>query len=226
MNFLRTGATLLLLTVSLATGCTTQNSRLQKLVTSCTDLSGEDYCTACPWPRSDSSCERASVCAKSTEIWRENENYIAIRDKKMCSCTQSGFVHGLAIPRAMIKGVESANRPGGIWDFAWKTGLERGIAASNMALVINPANDRSENQLHIHIVRLKDDARNSFPKGKTTATESLAKTWQTATASAASNNLPFYGVLAAQNPAGGYFVVVSPESPEDLYTVARCPTKD
>jgi len=136
----------------------------------------------------------------------------------MCGCRLNGFVQGLAIPRTLI----AANRPNGIWDFAWKAGLEQGIAGNELALVINPANDRSENQLHIHIVRLKSDARNSFRKEKTTAVDSRAKVWQTATASAAGNGLNFYGVLAAANPAGGYLVVVSAESPENLYTAARC----
>jgi hypothetical protein len=227
MNVVLTGATSLLLTVTLLlAGCSTQHSRLQQLVTSCTDLSGEDYCTACPWPRSDSSCELAAVCTKSTEIWRESEYYIAIRDKKMCGCKLPGFFHGLAIPRALIRGVESANRPAGIWDFAWKAGMAKGIAGGELALAISPANDRSENQLHIHILRLKNDARNSFLQERTTTVDSLAKVWQAATASAAANGLTFYGVLAAENPAGGYLVVVSAESPEDIYTAARCTAEE
>ena len=53
-----------------------------------------------------------------TELWVESNNYLVISDSKMCGCPE-GFVHGLALPRAHITGIEDKVLPDGIWKFAW-----------------------------------------------------------------------------------------------------------
>lgn len=199
-----------------------ENSRLQSLVTSCLDSSGEAYCETCPWPRRDSSClERG--CREATTVWRESSDYVAIQDKKMCNCPSAAFIHGLAIPRALVSGVEAANRPNGIWRFAWQVALEHGIQPDEAALVVNPKNDRSENQLHLHIVRLKNDARSRLDSRLTTACADLENVWGVVRKKAQVAGLDDYGVLVVRNLLGGFLVQIVAGSPEDIYTQARCP---
>jgi len=212
----------LIVLCTVLSSCSGQNSRLQKLVTSCIDTSGEDYCAACPWPRTNSSCVTARICTKSTEVLRENGNYIAIRDKKMCNCPEPGFVHGLAIPRALIGGVESSNRPSGIWKFAWETAIDLGIHPMDVALAINPNTDRSENQMHIHITRLLPGARTGFQKEHTSRVESLDQVWRVSRENAARAGFIDYGILAIQGLDSGYDVIVSEHNPEHRYTIYRC----
>jgi CDP-diacylglycerol pyrophosphatase len=207
---------------SVLSSCSGQNSRLQRLVTSCIDTSGEDYCAACQWPRTDSSCVTAGNCTASTEIWRENGNYIAIRDKKMCNCSKPGFIHGLVIPRALIGGIESLNRPNGIWEFAWKTAIDKGIHPEDVALAINPNADRSENQMHIHIARLLPGARAGFQKGYNSRVDRLDQVWRASRENAAKAGLGDYGVLVTQGLDSGYDVTVSEQNPEHRYTIYRC----
>jgi CDP-diacylglycerol pyrophosphatase len=206
-------------------GCTTENNRLQRLVTNCLDVSGESYCSSCQWPRTDSSCVADNACPRTTEVWRESLHYVAIRDKKMCSCTAPGFIHGLAMPRALISGVDAANRPNGIWTFAWQTARDLNIPHSDIALAINPKHDRSENQMHIHITRLRSDARSTMAQQRSAQVSTLDSVWLTAGALAAANGLTDYGVLVAAGSMGGFTVVVDGESPEDRFMSARCPEK-
>lgn len=215
----------LLLTAILAflAGCSGQHDRLQRLVTGCLDISGEDYCRSCPWPRTESSCIPGQACRSTTEVWRENTNYVAIRDRKMCGCSDPAFVHGLVIPRALISGVEAASRPEGIWDFAWQTALRKNIPESEIALGINPRHDRSENQMHIHITRLRKGATDGHEKELAADIPALDSVWATARRVALSKGLDDYGILVVQRKTGGFTVIVEPGSPEDRYMAARCP---
>jgi len=140
----------------------------------------------------------------------------------MCNCARPGFVHGLAIPRALIGGVESMNRPGGIWEFAWETAIKKGIHPADIALAINPNTDRSENQMHIHITRLLTGARNGFRKDYTSSVERLDQVWHASRENAARAGLVDYGVLVIQGPGSGYDVIIAEISPEHQYTRYRC----
>jgi len=216
-------AVALAIILSTLAGCSGQHDRLQRLVTNCLDISGEQYCSSCQWPRAESGCSADNACARTTEVWRESLNYVAIRDKKMCSCTTPNFVHGLVIPRALIAGVESPNRPNGIWNFAWQTALKRDIPATEIALAINPQHDRSENQLHIHITALRKDSRKLFNKELSMPVESLDRVWDAAAKMARAKGLSDYGILVVKGADDSFTVLVEPESPEDLYMLARCP---
>ena len=91
----------------------------------CLDITALDYCTICSVQRTDGGCGGATKsCDARLEIWAESSNYVAIRDQKMCGCP-SDFVHGLAIPRAHVTGVEEPKRPTGIWAFAWAEGRSK-----------------------------------------------------------------------------------------------------
>jgi CDP-diacylglycerol pyrophosphatase len=144
----------------------------------------------------------------------------------MCNCAD-GFVHGLAIPFARISGIEAEGLPDGIWAFAWKAARSRISDPTAIALVVNPPLERTQDQLHIHLVRLRPKARSSFPEGSTVMVSSLDQVWSVAKTIAARLKLDNYGLLVAKALQGDGFTVVVQEfighdSPESQYTENRC----
>jgi CDP-diacylglycerol pyrophosphatase len=194
---------------------------LWDIVTNCLNTTAADYCTACKWPRTDSTCPQKSDYTYSTEVWAESDAFVVLRDAKMYGCPEE-FVHGLALPRARVTGVEDPGRPEGIWKFAWDTGVRRTMDSSELALVVNPPGNRSQDQLHIHLVRLKDDALPRIRQRQTTSVKSLDDVWRAAARSAAEQGLEDYGVLVFQRSDGSFTVLVEQENPEKKYTRFRC----
>ena len=84
---------------------------------------------------------------------------------------------------------------------------------------MNPKNHRSQDQLHVHLVRLKSDARSALYG---TSVINLDSVWQTAQHMADGKGLKDYGVLVTVNPQGGYLVVIDEDSPEYKYSLATC----
>ena len=193
---------------------------LLNIVTQCVDPQSARYCSQCVSPRLDAQCGTPNTCQKTTDVWAMNEQYAAIRDYKMCGCPV-GFVHGLAMPRNKVTGVEDPNRPEGIWQFAWDVALER-IETTDIALAVNPQLQRSQNQLHVHIVRLDKNARVNFLKYSPVYIENLNQVWSTAARAAAERNLSDYGVLVAQSAPEQFIVIVSANSPEAAFTTWHC----
>ena len=193
---------------------------LKHIVTQCVDLNKKDYCSNCALPRVDSACISNAECRQTNEVWAMNQDYVAIRDIKMCGCS-SDFVHGLALPRLTITGIEDPLREEGIWNFAWDVGLRR-IEPMELALAINPKSERTQNQLHIHILRLEPKARILFPKYSSVITQNLDNVWMLAEQIAKSKGLLDYGVLVIKAQHSGYLVLVSPESPEGAFTQWKC----
>ena len=193
---------------------------LLDIVTHCVDPALADYCTECRVPRNDSACGAARACTQSTEVWALNERFTAMRDIKMCGCP-ANFVHGLALPRTPVRGVEDPLRPEGIWAFAWDVAVQR-IAPEQLALVVNPQRHRSQNQLHVHLLRLAADARQNMIAEAPVAVADLSAIWATAARAAAAKGLDDYGVLVRQRSEGGFWVVVTSFSPEAAYTQWRC----
>jgi CDP-diacylglycerol pyrophosphatase len=192
------------------------------IINNCLDISALDYCTACKFPRTESNCKEKVRCEAQLEIWSESSNYIAMKDRKMCGCTEE-FVHGLALPRAQVTGVEDPKRPSGIWEFAWNVARKRISSENTIALVVNPAQHRSQDQLHVHMVRLKDNARKSFPNLSLARTDSLDRVWAIALEKAKELKLDDdYGVLVTTHTDGGFVVLVDQESPEYKFTEATC----
>ena len=91
-------------------------------------------------------------------MWAKTKEFVAIRDLKMCGCPP-GFVAGLALPRARVTGIEDPRRPEGIWPFAWQVARTRIPDERQIALAINPKDARSENQMHVHMLRLRPETR-------------------------------------------------------------------
>lgn len=90
---------------------------LLHIVTQCVDPAKDNYCSGCKLPRRDANCLGKTECRETNEVWLLTAKYVAIRDIKICGCP-ADFVHGLAMPRSIISGVEDDSREEGIWQFA------------------------------------------------------------------------------------------------------------
>ena len=196
-----------------------RNDILLHIVSQCVDPSKANYCSQCMLPRRDANCG-VSECKKTNEVWALNTQYAAIRDIKMCGCPAE-FIHGLAMPREVITGVEDLNRQEGIWQFAWDVATER-IELDSIALVVNPKSQRTQNQLHIHLARLDKNARTHLSQYLPVQVNNLESIWATAANAARAKGLDDYGVLVAQSSSSGYMVVVTPNSPEVAFTIWKC----
>ncbi len=111
---------LLALLFVVAAGCLSArvgSDALHRVVANCLDTDDPRYCARCPDPQAG-YCRLDYPCSRTTQVWALNQEYAAIRDIKMCGC-EAGFVHGLALPRFTVTGVEDPRRPDGIWRFAW-----------------------------------------------------------------------------------------------------------
>jgi CDP-diacylglycerol pyrophosphatase len=138
----------------------------------------------------------------------------------MCSCP-ADFVHGLVLPKQTITGVEDPLRPDAIWPYAWDIATTR-IAPDSIALVINPKNFRSQNQMHIHLVKLKPQARLELQKLRNDEVQNLLQVWTVAKQSAQEQKLEDYGVLVMRNASGTFNVVLTAQSPGKTYTEYVC----
>ena len=192
---------------------------LLHIVSQCVDPTKENYCSNCMLPRRDSSCG-VSECKKTNEVWALSSQYAAIRDIKMCGCS-TDFVHGLAMPREIVTGVEDLNRQEDIWQFAWDVAIKR-IEPESIALAVNPKSQRTQNQLHIHLVRLDKNARANFSQHSPVYVNSLENIWAMAEKDASAKGLNDYGVLVAQQSSGKYLIVTMPNSPEAAFTQWTC----
>ncbi len=194
---------------------------LWNIVTNCLDPTVADYDKICRWPIDNS----AAACRKTTGLWDKNDEFVIIRDRKMCDCLDNkSFIHRLAIPRTKVTGTEDPNRPVGIWQFAWDDAAKRIGNEAEIALVVNPpGKNRSQDQLHVHIVRLNDAGRRLIDAPDVCSVMSLADIWNTADNLAKKKGFDYYGVLVAKNPAGGFIVFVNDRNLEYDYSIAECP---
>jgi CDP-diacylglycerol pyrophosphatase len=200
---------------------------LRAVIDTCIDRNAADYCAHCRWPRTDSACTAPGTtgavraCEDTAEVWAESAQFVVIRDRKMCGCP-AAFVHGLAMPRAVVRGVEDARRPEAIWAYAWAAARARISDTPNIALVVNPARQRSQDQLHVHLVRLQADARQRLARQGSARVATLDAVWAVAARQAAGAGLDDYGILVTTHPEGGYAVWVERDSAERAYAQERC----
>lgn len=208
---------------ALAAGEVGSRDKLWRIVTTCLGPEDAGYCQRCASPRADTTCPQNRRCEDTTEVWGETDEYVAIRDIKMCSCP-AGFVHGLALPRTRIKGIEASPLPHGIWAFAWAMAQGKIADDATIALVVNSARGRTQDQLHVHLVRLRDDARQNFT-GRIASVPRLDDVWS-AVSQLAANQPPLqdYNVLVVSNLKGGFEVLVesNDKSLERTYTQRAC----
>ncbi len=194
---------------------------LLHIVTDCLDASAPNYCGMCLAPRAGSSCAVDRECKATTDVWRESADYVIIRDRKMCGCP-ADFIHGLAIPRNRVRGIEDPGKPDGIWSFAWSEAKKRILDETAIGLAVNPSGKRSQDQLHVHIVRLQSDARQRFTETRQISVQTLDAAWSAASKKATEEHLEDYGVLVVKHPKNGFLVLVEERSPEKTYTLWQC----
>jgi CDP-diacylglycerol pyrophosphatase len=193
---------------------------LLNMVQQCLDTQIADYCNRCTFPRQEAMCQDKTSCKASIDIWAENSEFIAMRDIKMCGC-DSDFVHGLVIPKSKVTGVEDSQKPENIWPYAWDIAASR-IDRQEIALAVNPQFRRSQDQLHVHIVRLKPDSRSRMKQIAVKHLRDLSSVWESAQRAASEMKWADYGVLVIASHEDGFDLVVTQESPEHSYTQALC----
>jgi CDP-diacylglycerol pyrophosphatase len=224
-SFARTPIACLVAVAALLAACATnvppRGDALWWIVSRCLEPAEPDYCSRCFSPV-EGSCGGDRGCLGTTQVWAETPAYVAIRDIKMCGCPRS-FVHGLALSRSRVTGVEDPRRPAGIWAFAWEVARQRIPDEREIALAVNPPDRRTQNQLHVHLVRLAPGARAGVAARAPTPMASLDETWAVAARAAAAAGLADYGVLVVRDDANrGFLVLVDRESPESEFTVGSC----
>jgi len=193
---------------------------LHRIVEACLDTGNPSYCSRCPSPQAG-YCQLDYPCSRTTQVWAVNQEYVAIRDLKMCGCP-AGFVHGLALPRFTVTGVEDPRRPDGIWPFAWDVARAHIPQEDEIALAVNPPELRTQDQLHLHLVRLLPGARSEVDALGPIQVERLEDVWSAATEHAASRQLASYGVILIRGLNGGWLVAAIARSPEGSFTRSRC----
>jgi CDP-diacylglycerol pyrophosphatase len=205
-------------------GCATHPSGsrdiLWQIVSECLDPASPTYCSVCRAPVAG-ACALDTTCKRTTDVWAKTADYVAIRDIKMCGCPPE-FIHGLALPRSRVTGVEDPRRPAGIWAFAWDVARSRIADEQQIALVVNPPGlQRTQDQLHVHLVRLAPDARARLVTLSPARARRLDQVWDVASRHA--GGVEDYGVLVARDGlANGFLVLTAARSPEEQFTAARC----
>jgi len=224
-NALLLAPILLLAVASVYAADASSRDALRVLVERCLDPASAGDGSKCPAPVGDGEAADEAHCKATTQVWGKNAEFVAIRDRKMCGCPR-WFEHGLAMPFAFIPGVESENAPEGIWQFAWNVARKRFDDPDTIALAVNSRLQRSQDQLHVHIVQLLEGARAKFPQGSTVTVGNLGHVWAAARSLAQEKNMPDYGVLVVHGPGEKFTVLVADgawtHSPEKEFTRYRC----
>jgi CDP-diacylglycerol pyrophosphatase len=221
----------LLLATGNAAGAQSRRDILWNIVNNCLARDAAQRAQDCRAPRQ--SLSAALPCNRSTDVWDEApEAFVAFRDIKMCACPENHhFIHGLALPFAKVRGVEDPRRPDGIWAFAWNVALEKiGTAdKQSIGLAVNPEYGRTQDQLHVHIVRLRPDylrriAAHPEQVLRTVPLHDLGGLWRETFPAQSASGFRDFGVLVTSDGGDGYIMrVIDPSvSPEGEYTQWSC----
>jgi CDP-diacylglycerol pyrophosphatase len=168
----------------------------------------------------------AAICRETTDVWDQTADFVAIRDQKMCGCS-GDFVHGLALPLRQVTGVEDPSKAAGIWRFAWDEAVKKIGGQDKDAILIaaNPRAQRTQDQLHIHLVRMAEGAREKLLDLRPLHVKDLAGVWDIAAQHAAASGLAEdgYGVAVFFDPADDDFLVAtSADNLEKTFSVFSC----
>jgi CDP-diacylglycerol pyrophosphatase len=167
-------------------------------------------------------------------VWNETPAFVAVRDMTACGCAP-GFVAGLALPRTRVTGIEDPARPDAIWPFAWETARARIPDELAIGLAINPEVVRSQNQLHVHMLRLKPGVRDRLDAALATDPTAwgdasaillrlpdLGHVFATVAERVGDAAMGVHGVLVARAPGGGFVALITDRSSPQVYTENRC----
>ena len=175
---------------------------------------------ACACPALDRACCGEPGTPDREVVWGTTSDFVAFRDLKACGCP-AGFVAGLALPRVRVTGIEDPRRPTAVWAFAWDVARARIPDEQEVALVVNPRSRRTQDQLHVHMVRLAPGARARIVGA--VAISAIGEVWEAAARAAAAAKLDDYGVLVVRDGVGsGFLVMVDPNSLEEALTIGTC----
>jgi CDP-diacylglycerol pyrophosphatase len=194
---------------------------LWHIVSECAQPSTDDYCRRCRRPI-DGLCG-ARACEESIALWGASDDFVAVRDRKMCGCA-APFVHGLALPFKRVAGVEDPARPDGLWAFAWKQAADVIDGADDILLAVNGPQRRTQDQLHVHILRLSASGRKKLLATRPERVASLGDTWRAAARHAERLGLTgWYGVAVVRADEKSFLVAADPSGhPETSFGQALC----
>lgn len=209
---------------------------LWNIVHHCLDSSVADYCKVCPSPLEESSCAVQDACRKQLQLWGKNADFIAMRDYKMCGCLDASFVHGLVLPLWYVIGDEDPQtrvrderfnpKLTDAWTFAWSIASHR-IPFDEVVLAVNPPSRRTQDQFHIHMMRLGADARRkilALPRAQLETVADLGDVWLAVRSIADATSYSEYGIAVTRDTKTNRFVVALLKgSPEEEFGVYRCP---
>jgi CDP-diacylglycerol pyrophosphatase len=199
---------------------------LWTIVSTCIDRAAARYC-ACPaFAR---SCCGDAATPDADVVWARAAGFVAIRDVAMCECP-AGFVAGLALPRARVTGIEDPRRPEGIWPFAWDVARSRIPDERQIGLVINPADARTQNQMHVHLLRLRPETRAwlDAADGASPAEVQLAPlptldaVFAAVEARVGASAIADTGILVVRARAGGWRAVITRRTSPQAFTLNGC----
>lgn len=211
---------------------------LWRIVHNC--LSEKPQCSgsdACPRPLPN-TCGKGNDCKDTLVVLEKSARYLAMEDSKMCHCRDLRFFHGLALPRIKMTGAEDQAEFSSVpdaWQFAWNVAKHKIPDEQAIALAANPPKPiRSQDQLHIHIVRLQ--SREEALKRPSRHVDHLADdvdgggvkggVWAAVRELARERGWKVYGVLVMREAQGPGFRVVLVDdhtSPEREFTQYQCP---
>jgi CDP-diacylglycerol pyrophosphatase len=211
--------TLLPLLSPLFFGAAGDPSALWNIVSTCVDTATPAYCECAAFAR---SCCGSTSTPNADVVWGVSPDFVAIRDMAMCGCG-AGFVAGLALPRTRVSGIEDPKRPDAIWPFAWDVARRRIPDELDAALVINPVDARTQNQMHVHILRLQPDARARLDAHPDTMhLPTLDGVFTAAVGRVGDAAMGDHGILVTKRRAGGWLVVLTRGSSPQAFTQNRC----
>jgi len=206
---------------------------LWQIVSTCIDERSDPQAALCSCPALVHSCCDDAGTPDGDVVWSKTAQFVAIRDLVACGCPGS-FVAGLALPRTRITGIEDPARPDAIWPFAWQVARSRIPAEVEIGLAINPIDARSQNQMHVHMLRLKPGVRAAIegarasgrladPAGTVVvALPDLSGVFAAAAARVGASEMGLHGILVVAARDGGFLAAITDRRSPQAFTVNRC----
>ena len=200
-------------------------SALWTIVSRCVDRQTAAYCS-CP-PFELSCCGNPST-PDADVVWARTADFVVIRDLRMCGCPP-GFVSGLAMPVTRVSGIEDPRRPEGIWPFAWEAARARIPDQQAIGLVLNPPDARTQNQMHVHLLRLRAEVRPWLdgdapapPGVQVIPVQDLGAVFAAVQARVGADHMRDTGVLVARGRGAGWRAVLTGRTSPQAFTLNRC----